>query len=84
MYALSPRFEILAADATPSGTSTAKADPEAATVTVSGSPDPTKQFATTFPAVESGARVAMGLDGAGIGMIVALVGCAGGALWTLW
>ncbi|KXN91598.1 hypothetical protein AN958_12716 [Leucoagaricus sp. SymC.cos] len=50
MYATSPRFTILSPGSNPTnkGPSPNNAVP---TVTVSGAPDPTKAFATTFPAL---------------------------------
>jgi hypothetical protein len=52
MYATSPRFTIL--DAGKQNPSPA-ADGSAPTVTISGSPNPTKPFATTFPPVAGAA-----------------------------
>lgn len=54
MHATSPRFAILAASATPTATR-AVAAAGIPTVSISGSPNPTMQFATTFPALASGA-----------------------------
>lgn len=53
-YCISDRFAILPAGGAASGAPTAA--PTATTVVVSGAPDPTAQFATTFPAVASAAR----------------------------
>ncbi|KAJ7684802.1 hypothetical protein DFH06DRAFT_1156682 [Mycena polygramma] len=53
MYATSPRFSVLAAGA--SSNVSSGTNPKAATVTVSGAPNPTQAFATTFPLATSGA-----------------------------
>lgn len=86
MYAVSSRFTILEADATPdsSKSATATAEAGAATVTVSGGPNPTKMFATTFPAEANGSVLAYTWNSAGVGMLCALLACLSGALFTLW
>ncbi|KAJ6513817.1 hypothetical protein C8R47DRAFT_1091960 [Mycena vitilis] len=53
MYATSPRFSVLAAGA--SSNVSSGTNPKAATVTVSGAPNPTQAFATTFPLATSDA-----------------------------
>ncbi|KAJ7849104.1 hypothetical protein B0H14DRAFT_3867012 [Mycena olivaceomarginata] len=52
MYGTSPRFSILPAGGSTNG-STAT-NPKVATVTVSGAPNPTQAFATTFPVTSGG------------------------------
>ena len=82
LYSLSPRFTILDAGQSPTATSTATADPDAATVTISGAPNPTKEFATTFPAVSGGLRVMVDLPF--LSLALTSLACALGAAWTLW
>jgi len=53
MYATSPRFTVLASGGTSNGTTTTNA--KAATVTVSGAPNPTAPWATTFAIATSAA-----------------------------
>ncbi|KAJ7632321.1 hypothetical protein FB45DRAFT_912150, partial [Roridomyces roridus] len=53
MYATSPRFTILSSGGSSNGSTTT--NPKAATVTVSGAPNPTQAFATTFPLAASDA-----------------------------
>jgi hypothetical protein len=61
MHATSHRFSILAANASPTS-SPPSPDGGVPTITVSGSPNPTLQFATTFPAVANAAlRNSVGL-----------------------
>jgi len=76
MHATSPRFSVLTAGA--SGNSSSATNPKAATVTVSGAPNPTQAFATTFPIAANGARPLIGGQTWG-----AVVGCVLGAAWTL-
>lgn len=52
MYAHSQQFSIAAA-----GNGTGSSDPKAPTVTVSGGPNPTAVFATTFPPSANGVAV---------------------------
>ncbi|KAF9529943.1 hypothetical protein CPB83DRAFT_851873 [Crepidotus variabilis] len=86
MHSTSSRFSILAASASPSSPPPA-ANPSVPTVTISGTPNPTQPFATTFPAI---------LDNAGrptvqlykespilIAMSMCFIGWLFGALWTL-
>jgi len=89
MYSTSSRFTIL-----PSGTQANATQPSvdgaAPTVTVSGSPNPTAAFATTFPPASNAAvafRRGLGLrdwSTSLITMTTVLGGCAAGAAWTLW
>ncbi|KAJ7490058.1 hypothetical protein B0H11DRAFT_2011573 [Mycena galericulata] len=74
MYGTSPRFTVLAAGGTSNGTTTT--NPKAATVTVSGAPNPTQTFAMTFAITNSASRpTLLLLRGSAL---VAL-----GAAWTL-
>ena len=52
MYATSPKFSILdsSSDSSSNGTTATGSSP---TVTISGAPNPTAQFATTFPAISA-------------------------------
>jgi len=90
MYATSPRFTILAPSASVSpNASHPSPDSSAATVTVSGAPNPTQAFVTTFPALPNGVlRGSSVLGGEGRGQVWALggvmLGCTLGAVWTLW
>ncbi|KII85901.1 hypothetical protein PLICRDRAFT_178208 [Plicaturopsis crispa FD-325 SS-3] len=81
MYSISPKFTIVSssssASSTPSPTS-------GATVTVSGGPDPTKLFATTFPATSGSIRVIGGWSRKATGAAAILGGCLLGGILTLW
>jgi len=80
MHATSPRFSILPAG-TASNSSTAT-NPKAATVTVSGAPNPTQAFATTFAIATNGvSRLLHG--GQTWGVASAVLGGVLGATWTL-
>lgn len=84
MYATSHRFSILAANASPSSSPPSPAA-NVPTVTISGSPNPTQQFATTFPALASGAwrtSVSVGTPQV-LAIMMAMVGCMFGAMWTV-
>ncbi|KAF7295195.1 hypothetical protein MIND_01058300 [Mycena indigotica] len=77
MHGTSPRFTILPAGS--NGNISSTTNPKAATVTVSGSPNPTQAFATTFPLVASDARRrASPLLGVGLGSLI-----WGWAAWTM-
>ncbi|KAJ7070340.1 hypothetical protein B0H15DRAFT_870657 [Mycena belliarum] len=81
MHATSPRFSILAAGT--ASNMTATTNPKAATVTVSGAPNPTRAFATTF-AIAANAASRLTLRGSETwGVASAMVGCILGAAWTL-
>lgn len=88
MHATSPRFTVLAAGSNPTnkGLSPNSAAP---TVTVSGTPNPTKAFATTFPALAHNGAIG-GWRGAVPGtvelavMVLATLACiAAGGVWTM-
>ncbi|KAF8814376.1 hypothetical protein BYT27DRAFT_7156889 [Phlegmacium glaucopus] len=81
MYATSNKFTILAPSATPSVTPPSPAT-SVPTVTVSGSPNPTQQFATTFPALPNGA-IALFTTMQARGLVLTLLGCSLGAFLTL-
>ncbi|KAI0076845.1 hypothetical protein K474DRAFT_1183135 [Panus rudis PR-1116 ss-1] len=86
LYGHSPRFSILPTGSS-SNTSSTSPDSNAPTVTISGAPDPLKDFATTFPPNSNSASGAgwevfvEGMAGVGWGL-GAVVGCmvGGGAL----
>lgn len=82
MHATSPRFTILAASSSPN--STQPSPVSAATVTVSGSSNPTQQFATTFAAIGSGVVPRWGSASEAWSLGSVMVGCIIGAAWTLW
>jgi len=87
MYSTSPQFTILdASNTTSRNASQPSPDSSAPTVTVSGSPNPTNAFATTFPAVSNGVKAAW--DTASVSQVVsltcALTACMMGAAWTIW
>jgi hypothetical protein len=87
MYSTSSRFTILAAGATvSSNVSHASPDPSAPTVTVSGAPDPTKAFSTTFPPSANGVRAAWNDAWSRqiACLFAALAACLFGAAWTIW
>ncbi|KAK0222123.1 hypothetical protein IW262DRAFT_1460438 [Armillaria fumosa] len=81
MHCLSPRFSIV--NATASASSSVTPDSSIPTVTVSGAPDPTKGFVTTFASRASsvvwGAGHAQAYGGATL-----LVGVVVGAMMVLW
>lgn len=82
MYATSPRFTILASSSSAAaGQPTAIAS--APTVTVSGAPNPTQPFATTFAAVENGVSMTMASPGQAWGLATVVASCLAGAVWTL-
>ncbi|KAJ6606652.1 hypothetical protein DFH09DRAFT_1120866 [Mycena vulgaris] len=77
MHGSSPRFSVLAAGSTSNSSTTT--NPKAATVTVSGAPNPTMAFATTFPISSSGASRPV----QSWGVAGAVAGCMLSAAWTL-
>ncbi|RDB17629.1 hypothetical protein Hypma_001185 [Hypsizygus marmoreus] len=83
MHATSPRFTVLAAN---SASRTDKASPisGAETVTVSGAPNPTRPFATTFASVNNGVLPSWGEAGQAWSFAGVAAGCLVGAAWTLW
>ncbi|KAJ7470437.1 hypothetical protein FB451DRAFT_1091076 [Mycena latifolia] len=83
MHATSPRFSILAAGS--SSNSSGTTNPNVATVTVSGAPNPTQPFATTFAiAANAASRPVLLLRGGQTwGVATAMIGCMLGAAWTL-
>jgi hypothetical protein len=89
MYSTSSRFTVLPSGKQPNAT-TPQTDGTAATVTVSGSPNPTAAFATTFPPASNAAvalRRGLGMmswSTSLVGMTTVLGGCAAGAAWTFW
>ncbi|KAF9456911.1 hypothetical protein BDZ94DRAFT_1314710 [Collybia nuda] len=83
MHATSPRFAVLPASS-PAKASQPTAIPDAPTVTVSGAPNPTRPFATTFAAAENGVLASLGSAGQAWGLASVTAGCLAGALWTLW
>ncbi|KAJ3758490.1 hypothetical protein EV360DRAFT_94621 [Lentinula raphanica] len=83
MYATSSRFTILDSS-TSANASQPSTNPSAATVTVSGSPNPTQLFATTF-ALANGSPVLISNFGhISIGLGSALLCCLLSAAWLLW
>ncbi|KAG5638688.1 hypothetical protein H0H81_010913 [Sphagnurus paluster] len=84
MYSSSARFTVLAAGATLSGKSHPSPISGVETVTVSGAPNPTLPFATTFAAVGSGAIPSWGNPAQVWAIAGALMWCLLGAAWTLW
>ncbi|PPQ66410.1 hypothetical protein CVT26_011279 [Gymnopilus dilepis] len=83
LHSTSSRFTILSPSASPSS-SPPSPDGSVPTVTVSGSPNPTAMFATTFPAIASGALGGVRVERRYVGMLgVSLVGVLVGAGWTL-
>ncbi|KAL5498168.1 hypothetical protein ACEPAH_2298 [Sanghuangporus vaninii] len=88
MYAISPRFTVLEAGSSIQNTS-ASAEPAVATattLTISGGPNPTAVFATTFPAIDSGVQ-AWRLDSTArrsmLGIMCAAAAVVLGAAWTV-
>jgi len=83
MHATSPRFTVASASS-PAKTGQLSALSDVTTVTVSGAPNPTQPFATTFPAVANGVIASLGNAGQAWGLASVVVGCVAGAAWTLW
>ncbi|KAI0772328.1 hypothetical protein BD413DRAFT_474321, partial [Trametes elegans] len=84
MYASSQRFSIGDSGNGTSGSAVSSA----ATVTVSGGPNPTKAFATTFPPSANGAvapawQTVQGARTQLVGMTCAVVFCVLGGAWTV-
>ncbi|KAF9028362.1 hypothetical protein BDZ89DRAFT_951466 [Hymenopellis radicata] len=76
VHTLSPRFSIVnASDATTTASASATTDTSLATFTISGSPDPTRDFATTFASEASTVllRIGRGHVLGGVGVVVGLV-----------
>jgi hypothetical protein len=87
MYSTSSRFTILdASNTTAANSSQPSPDSSAPTVTVSGSPNPTNAFATTFAAVSNGVRAAWDLASTSqvVSLTCAFTACMMGAAWTIW
>jgi hypothetical protein len=82
LHATSPMFTVLAANATASTTPPSPAN-GVPTVTISGSPNPTQQFATTFPAIASGALGSVFRAAQVNALMVTLLGIGFGAVWTV-
>jgi len=83
MHGISQKFSIVDAAAS-SSSSTPSPVAGAPTVTVSGGPNPTAQFATTFPAIPNGGaswRIEGGAAAAGV--MYATLMSAVGAVWVL-
>jgi len=83
LHATSPRFTILPASSSANSTQPSPIS-SATTVTVSGTPNPTRPFATTFPAVPGGGPSRWGSAGHAWGLASITAGCLMGAAWTLW
>ncbi|KAH8115092.1 hypothetical protein DFH11DRAFT_1591365 [Phellopilus nigrolimitatus] len=87
MYAVSPRFTILAAGSSVNSSASASAAvASATTVTVSGGPNPTAVFGTTFPALNNGAlawRINSNARHAFFGVGCAVATMILGAAWTI-
>jgi hypothetical protein len=82
-YTVSPRFTILASGKTPSSTPPSTAAD--VTVSVSGGPDPTMLYATTFPPVSAALRAIWpGMGMQVFGMACVLLGAAMGGVMALW
>jgi len=82
MHATSSKFTVLASSATPSTTPPSPAE-GIPTVTISGSPNPTQQFATTFPAIASGGLRSVLESTQVYALVVTLLGIGFGAAWTI-
>ncbi|KAJ3717250.1 hypothetical protein DFJ43DRAFT_1134506 [Lentinula guzmanii] len=83
MYATSSRFTILDSS-TSANASQPSTNPSAATVTVSGSPNPTQLFATTFALANGSPVLISNLGSVAVGLGSVLTSCLLGAAWTLW
>ncbi|KAG6856145.1 hypothetical protein H0H87_007150 [Tephrocybe sp. NHM501043] len=82
MHATSPRFSIVSASSAKS-TASVSAASNAQTVTISGAPNPTRQFAATFAALASEGIGRWGDVHKAWSLGGAVVGCVVGAVWTL-
>lgn len=78
MYATSSRFSVVSQVSGPSG---AKPISGVETVTVSGAPNPTRLFATTFAALGNGGLTSWGDVGQAWLFGTVLAGCLAGAAW---
>ncbi|KAI5120007.1 hypothetical protein M0805_008468 [Coniferiporia weirii] len=85
MHAISPRFTILDAGSSVNASqSAAPAATAASTVSISGGPNPTAVFATTFSPITGAAAPAWRLGtGAGVGVLATLGAVVAGAAWTV-
>jgi len=83
LHGTSSRFTILSDSSSPNVTQPSPIS-SAPTVTVSGSPNPTQIFATTFVAIDSGDLPRWGSASQAWGLGSVMVGCLLGAAWTLW
>ncbi|KAF5363110.1 hypothetical protein D9757_012038 [Collybiopsis confluens] len=83
MYATSSRFTILDSSSSPSSTQPST-NPSAVTVTISGSPNPTMPFATTFAASSGTPLMIRNMTPVAIAIGSAILSCLLGAVWTLW
>ncbi|KAG5721206.1 hypothetical protein E4T56_gene20016 [Termitomyces sp. T112] len=79
-YATSPRFSVVSGS---SSKSTASVVSDVQTVTVNGAPNPTQQFAVTFPAMENRGFASWGDARQAWSLGSVLVGCVVGVVWTL-
>jgi hypothetical protein len=87
MYATSSRFTILAAGTTvPSNASLSVPNKAVPTVTISGTPNPTRAFVTTFPPSQNGVRGVWedAWSRQLFCLCAALSACLFGAAWTIW
>ncbi|KAG5641530.1 hypothetical protein DXG03_004821 [Asterophora parasitica] len=82
-HATSQRFTVAAAGSTASGKIHAPPVPNAETVTISGPPNPTLGFATTFAALNNGVLARWGSPGQAWSIGGVFVSCVLGAAWTL-
>jgi len=87
MYSTSSQFIILSAsNSSFANSSQPSPDRSAPTVTVSGSPNPTNAFATTFPPVSNGVMAGWDSDWTSqlLRLTCILTACLMGAAWTIW
>src|SRR5258708_726973 len=84
LHATSHRFSILAANTSPSSSPPSPAA-NVPTITINGSPNPTQQFATTFPALASNAwKTSVGIGAPQVlALVMTMVGCVFGAMWIV-
>ncbi|KAK7439521.1 hypothetical protein VKT23_017450 [Stygiomarasmius scandens] len=87
IFSTSDRFSILSSSSSADSSSSSSSptpNSAAATVTISGTPNPTKAFVTTFPASNGALRPLVELSGSLVGLGTVLASTMVAAVWTLW
>ncbi|ESK91568.1 hypothetical protein Moror_2563 [Moniliophthora roreri MCA 2997] len=85
VYTTSQRFSVLPSNA--QGAYITPPNPDVPTITVSGAPNPTRGWITTFPALKANSAAGpelIGSKGSLVGVLTALAVCATAFMMTLW